>query len=95
MNTETQILGKLLPTPEDINTCQMKDFFHTFSRMHRALKGWQEAVAFKIDIKVHKEEDRAWLVALMQETSDMTDQFEFIFTDDNIHLTDDNVIWEK
>ena len=77
------ILGTTIPPNSDIengNIVLEGNFYEKFTRMNRALENWQKAINGKIEVKV-SEENKEWLLTLMEETRELIGYFNHVFDD--------------
>ena len=77
------ILGTTIPPNSDIengNIVLEGNFYEKFTRMNRALENWQKGINDKIEVKV-SEENKEWLLTLMEETRELIGYFNHVFDD--------------
>jgi hypothetical protein len=76
----TDLLGAVSPAPNDIDRLEFAVFWDMFARMKRVVKNWQDGVNGKFEVKV-KEENKEWMLKLMEETNEMLRYWDSVFED--------------
>lgn len=77
------LLGVVFSPNEDVKNGELTlngNFYEKYARMHRALINWRSGVNGKIDIKV-SEENKEWLLALIEETNELINYFDYVFSE--------------